>query len=207
LKPMIESASRREMILAPMRGADLLSAIKGLREGDLVICRDGAFRRRLEREKLAAASVLLGTMSVVAVSRRPFSLADLGRSDWKIGGGKASGPLGETLKRALPPDMAGAIWANIGFHSERTGELLRLLDLGGLDAVLVWETPKLAEKYRLLRFASPGDRCDVFLVRLACSRLPRADAEAVLRAARSAEATAALQACGVRTVRRDRGRK
>ncbi len=190
-----------------MRGADLLSAIEGLREGDFVVCHDGGFRRRLERGKLGAASVLLGTMSVAAVSRRPFSLADLGRSDWKIGGGKPPGPLGETLKGALPPDAAPAILANLGFQSERTGELLRLLDLGGLDAVFVWETPGLAEKYRVLRFPVPENRCAVFLIRLTCSRLPRADAEAVLRAVRSAEAVSALRACGVRSARQDGGRK
>ena len=197
LKRVIEQDGVWQVVLAPMTGADLMSALEGLKTGDFAVFAGSRLRDQLAERKLLRGEPVGYPLSVGAVAARPLELADLGKPGLRLGGGGKDGDLTAAVGRVLPADLGRLVEANTRQRSERSEELLRLVRLGALDAAFVWDTPPPTD-LRRLRLPPDPLPCSLQLVALSCSRLSQADSAALLATLRDEPVRRALRGEGKR---------
>lgn len=176
LRQRAEAAGHGQVIVAPLAPGDLIGAIEGTQAGDFVLFAGDALRRDLAQRRLSPAdAVPMGFLGILLVAARPMQLEDLRQPGLRLGCGTSSGLLGRLTEEALPTALRQAIETNVVHRSERADELLRLLRLGALDAVFVWDSAALpGDGLHRLPLTQGSAQCPVWLAPLSASRL-RAD--------------------------------
>lgn len=180
LKQVLESGGFRQVVLAPLTGADMVTALEGLQAGDLAVVAGTPMYERLAERKLTRGEPVTHPLAVCAVAVRTLELADLGKPGMRLGNGAKDGDRAAAVERALPPELRPLVAANTRQRSERGDELVRLLRLGALDAALVWDTPPPAADLQRLPLPEDPSPCPLLIVALSCSRLSPAASAALL---------------------------
>jgi len=178
----LAEASGLEVILAPVSGKDMLTALDGTHAGDFAVVLSKALQAELAERRLSTGATILRQVTVCMVSREPLQLEDLARNGMRLGSGRPKGPLGDAVAAALPEALRQDLDANTVHRSESSEELLRLLKLGALDAVFVWNHPAPPTGLQKQVLQGAGAHCDVTLVGLGCSRLKPAMQQRLLTA-------------------------
>ncbi|MBT7059981.1 MAG: hypothetical protein HN976_33095 [Lentisphaerae bacterium] len=159
--------------LAPVRPSHVVSTVMGLRKGDFVVCTEGRISTALTEAGLVKRSYDVGRLELGVVARAETSLAALTADGAALGAGAREGSLGQALSRAIPAALRDPITANLRHRTERSGELVRLVGLGSLDAAFVWNTTDLppgVAYYSVPELQSAG--CPLLLLQLTCSQQP-----------------------------------
>ena len=158
--------------VAPLREDDLLTAVTGLKAGDLVICAEGALPDALAARGLARRRYTIGALRLTALARDATTVEDLCRPGVRVGSGTPKGPLGEQVRSCLPATLRDRIEANTIYRSEVSGELLRLLGQGAIAAAFVWAPAKSPAGCRELDLGTAATRpcCPLVAVELTYSR-------------------------------------
>jgi hypothetical protein len=193
LKQVLEAQGGRQVVVAPMTGADIVAALEGLKAGDVAVIAGSRLRDRLLERKLVRGEPVSYPLNVCAVALRPLELADLGQPGLRLGGGAKDGDLAAAVERVLPMDLRPLVEANTRQRGERSEELVRLLRLGALDAAFVWDTPAPAADLQRVRLPPDPSPCPLLIVALSCSRLAVDESAALLAEMRAAPIVGALR--------------
>lgn len=191
---IIQQGEQRQIVLAPMAPADILAALDGTRAGDFVVSVGGGLEQKLRAQELVRLSPAAQPLGVCIVSRTPLVLADLGVPGRRLGSGKSGDALDQAVSEGLPEVLRASIASNVCHRSARPDELVRLVRLGSLDAAFVWDRPP-TPGLKSLPLVGEAAGASLRIVALACSRLPAAEARAMLERWRG-PATAQMLATG-----------
>ncbi|OGV73275.1 MAG: hypothetical protein A3K19_14430 [Lentisphaerae bacterium RIFOXYB12_FULL_65_16] len=188
--------------VVPLRDAELLSALSGISRGDLVVCPAGALSEAIETSGLVRRRYALGTVRLTVLARKAATVEDLCRPGVRLGGGWAGGSLDALTRRCVPDACRDRFEAKMVHRSDVAAELLRLLNLGGLDAVCVWRPAKLPTGLHEVELGVPNERrgCRLLAIELRCTRRPSASLDRIRALWTGATAQAALGAGGVEPV-------
>ena len=180
IRARIEEISGRPVVLAPMSGKDLLAGLQGTRAGDFAVVISPSLRDKLAAGGWVGETTVWRRLTPCLVSKRALTVDELETEHLRLGSGKAGQALGDAVTASLPESLRAAVAKKIVHRSERSDELLRLLDLGGLDAVFVWDQPPPPETFPTQKLETPKGKRDVVIIALTCSRLPSSERQRLL---------------------------
>ncbi len=180
LAPLAEG---RELLVAPLPPGDILAALEGTKAGDFVVFAGAGFAEKLASlQVVRLPAVNLHTLGVCLVSAKPLAWEDIPKSGLRLG----SGTVGGTLDASLPAELREAVAPQVIHRSGSGDELVRLVRLGSLDGALVWDNPPPAPDLPTLPLPKTAASCPLQIVALTTSRLPAAEAKALLEVWRTA---------------------